>query len=224
MLSFVFVEVLIRSLPRWFTENTELIKFLEFAVPLALLFIKKVRVTLLKLLLYLYNNIPFMKRIAWLETQMIHKNEVLDKLLAGQDVIKNELTSNGGTSLKDSVKNIESKVTKLRAVQKRIEDGAGYATMELDENGQLTSCNQTLIDWSERNREELAGKGYINIFHADDRQWVNKQIAEAIFDNRECDIEPRLQVNSVAQRVRIVASPIIMNTTLIGYTVTLKKL
>lgn len=189
------------------------------------LFFKKARQKiyrpLYQIIHYFYINIPFMKRIAWLEQQMVHKNDVLDQLLAGQNIIKGELTQNGSKSLKDSVMNIEKTVAKIRTGQKIIYDSVPYGIAEFDENGFLLIANDVIIQWSGITIQELTGKGYLNMFYADDRDFVNKQMMAAIFDLRTCDIEARLQDRS---KVRIMAKPVSPNGKLLGYTAKIEKL
>jgi len=205
----------------------EIIKFAPELVAglgaISLMF-KRVRTLSLIPLKYLYNNIPFMKRIAWLESQMVSKNDVLNQLLVGQNEIKSELMSNVGKSLKDSVLNIERSVGKIRAGQKMIFDSTDYGIMELDENGLLITANEKILDWTDRKLEELTGKGFYNIFHPDDRDWVAKQILAAIFDTRIFDIEARIMTNSVYFKVRIVGKHNTTQNKINGYLVTLKKL
>ena len=86
----IYVAVLEIALPRWWSEAPDLIKILSeliVAAGVIITFLKtKAYVLFLKLIKLAYNKLPFMKRIAWLETQMVHKNAVLDSLLDGQNI------------------------------------------------------------------------------------------------------------------------------------------
>lgn len=214
------------GLLQWWESLPSTIKILSEIVTgigILFLFIKKVRVTLLKPVKRLYNKLPFMKRIAWLEEQMVYKNAALEALLDGQAIIKNELTSNGGSSLKDSVLNIERSVVKIRAGQRVIQNNLPYGILEFDEFGYLISANEAVIDWSGRSMEELLGKGYLNIFHSDDMDFVSKQFMAAIFDNRICDIYARIYRDGEKPKMRFIARPTVLNGKIIGYSATLKE-
>jgi len=208
---------------KWFAELPEAIRITAELIAgitaLALTF-RKVRHKVLVPLKWIYVRIPFMKRIAWLEKQMVAKNDVLDQILWGQTEIKNELTSNGGKSLKDTVLNIDRSVNKLRAGQKVIFDHTNFGILELDSNGHLLSANETVLEWSGKKIEEITETNYFNIFHQDDQLRAYQQVIAKVLSNSIFDIELRV-TNSPDFKVRFIGKP---NGKTTGYTCTLKKL
>lgn len=101
--------------------------------------------------------------------------------------IYKQLKPNGGSSLRDSVDNIESRIYRLEEqlslsnqVSQLILLDAGLAVFHTDEQGQFTNVNRTFQVLAGRAEEELKGMGWIQCVKEEEQEQVIEQWMQSI--------------------------------------------
>ena len=98
--------------------------------------------------------------------------------------VYSELTSNGGTSVKDSVKRIEDNVVVLMNKHRIIVDDYHTGILETDAKGNITWANATFLEMTSRDLREILGNGWINTVCAEDRERVYRTWHDAFTQQR----------------------------------------
>jgi PAS domain-containing protein len=103
------------------------------------------------------------------------------------DRISEQLETNAGKSLRDSVDRIETRVVAvdartalMSAVQSAQIDGANYGIVFADLDGRLTRANRTFRRWVGKELPELLRDGWMQVIHPDDLFLVTSGWAEAV--------------------------------------------
>ena len=101
------------------------------------------------------------------------------------DRIENELTHNGGTSLKDAIYRIEDRQYGMEAFFRAQLNLHNVAIVRTDKDGKLIAINRQYQRMTGYSLVEVRGDGWINAIHPDDRSKVKHQWDEAIAGGRE---------------------------------------
>lgn len=143
-------------------------------------------------------GIGWMQGQKWLHPVLQHCYTTLQKHLPGarnermlREIIK-ELHPNGGSSLRDSLIRIESKLerthraTKITLRMQRLhEDAAGLASFLADENGRCVYANTHYLALVGLTIDEVSNFGWINAVEENDRDDVIEDWHDAIKDRRD---------------------------------------
>jgi len=109
---------------------------------------------------------------------------MIDKI----DKIFEEITPNGGTSIKDIIDIIEYKVDIVSERQKSMLHENDAALVETDEEGEVIWVNRTCTRLVQRDASELMKTGWVNVVTSEDRDRVIEEWHEAVKDKREINI------------------------------------
>jgi len=170
---------------------------------------------------WVFNKLPFMKRIAFLEQQSVRTARMEGSL----DEILRELKPNGGSSMRDAQDAMADNVVKLLARTKLNESVLPFATFSTDENGRFGSVNPVFCEWCGRNESDLLGANWINAVHSEDQNFCKTKLTEAILDQRDLEITFRFQhKDGIFFKVKCIAKPIFNNRKLVSYLGSIKKL
>jgi len=123
----------------------------------------------------------------------IHKNLAgVPKLETDITEIKFQLRTNGGTSLKDAINRIESKLCEVRedvSILKGRESARMYLdaqpTFECDANGYATALNKSLLEFVGLEIDEAIGYGWLKAVKAIDQDRVQKEWEASVRNGRE---------------------------------------
>lgn len=108
-------------------------------------------------------------------------NSLLDKV----DKIFEEISPNGGTSIKDKVDSVDRKLTLVSERQRASDVDSVKAKFETDPIGNCIWVNRTYARLVERTPSELMGHGWQNAIASVDRDLVVKNWYDAANEDRE---------------------------------------
>lgn len=103
-----------------------------------------------------------------------------------------ELTPNGGSSIKDAIGRIETRQLIEVQVRKALNNDAIYGIWESDAEGKCTYTSRTYQRLVGRSYEDLEGWGWVSAIHADDRKRVSEGWKLALEQKREFNDEFRI--------------------------------
>lgn len=103
-----------------------------------------------------------------------------------------ELTPNGGSSIKDAIGRIETRQLIEVQVRKALNNDAIYGIWESDAEGKCTYASRTCQRLVGRSYEDLEGWGWVSAVHADDRKRVSEGWKLALEQKREFNDEFRI--------------------------------
>jgi PAS domain S-box-containing protein len=130
-----------------------------------------------------------------------------------------EVKPNGGSSLADSVKRIESSLissTQWNVIFQNLYNEPMYKS---DKNGNCIWINNAYIHLVGAGLEDLKDKRWLSIVHDEDRERVRTESASALADRRTFDSIFRVKnfYNGKIFKVRSVAHPNVTSESLQGY-------
>jgi PAS domain-containing protein len=105
------------------------------------------------------------------------------------DRIYQEVTPNGGSSLKDSVNRIETRQIIQEQRQHAYASHLSTPIFETDATGACTWANKAYLDFVDANPEDIMGHGWINFIDYEDQHRVAESWASAIRDKRAFRLE-----------------------------------
>jgi PAS domain S-box-containing protein len=108
-------------------------------------------------------------------------SEAIDKI----DIIFEELTPNGGKSMKDSLGRIEREVALSRERFRALNADVVEAMFETDLDGNCIWVNRTYCKLVQRTPSELMGHGWINVICQEMREEVVKEWYRSVDQDRE---------------------------------------
>lgn len=106
--------------------------------------------------------------------------------------IVNELTPNGGSSIKDAIGRIETRQMIEVQVRKALSNDSISGVWEASADGQLTYANRTFQRIVGRSLGDLEGWGWVNSIHPEDREKVLKEWKLALEQEREARLNFRV--------------------------------
>jgi PAS domain S-box-containing protein len=131
--------------------------------------------------------------------------------------IDHQVHPNGGKSLNDMVRGVARELGEVRASQHvthnvlRISwDALGtFGVFYTDTAGDNTYCSSAYLKWVNRTEREMAGYGWVNAVHPDDRTGVVAEWEACLRDERDFAMDYRmLRVDGAVFAVHTSASPL----------------
>lgn len=116
-------------------------------------------------------------------------------------IIKAQLFSNGGSSLRDAVDKIHGRLCVMEARERALIQEHDLAIFIADEEGKTTWVNRTYLRLFGVSVEESIGYGWKNVLHADERDAYAHEWRSAVADRREFNRVVRCIVNGVSEHV-----------------------
>lgn len=111
----------------------------------------------------------------------------LAKVLANLEDIKQQLKPNGGSSLRDAIDRIETRIILAEQRAKFICMDGPIAVFETDGAGNFIHTNRTLTRWTGRAPDDFLGAGWVNAVIKTDRSRVFTEWHSAVTQKREFD-------------------------------------
>lgn len=131
------------------------------------------------------------------------------------ELIKKEVTTNGGSSIKDAVSSLKKTCERIELRQKIIEERSklslhyhNEALFEVDKNGNLLWTNEKFYQITGENQTDLQGLNWINYVQEEDREKFEKELKNCLSSCRKFEFET---VNTNGVRVRFVGFPYRIN-------------
>lgn len=112
--------------------------------------------------------------------------------------VKNELRTNGGTSLRDEIRKLGTKAALAeQQIRALLQAATSEAVFETNVAGEWVWGNRALVNLSGRTSEELFGNGWINIIDPMDRAATVEEWRHSIRDKRECIVRFRMTTRAM---------------------------
>ena len=108
--------------------------------------------------------------------------------------IENEVTPNGGGSLRDLVQSISERVSFSESTDKLKMDQHAYPLFKADDRGMWTWCNRKFFTEFNAAPDSLINMGWMTYIHPDDRDNVASEWSASLLQNRDADIDCRFRV------------------------------
>lgn len=115
-----------------------------------------------------------------------------DELLQGLKTLLSEIRPNGGSSLRDAINRIEHRQIRLDERAKAMMHEEDKAMFETDQEGNCIWVNRKYMALTGRTMEDLAGHGWVNAIHPEDRDRVSKEWYRAVKENRTYAMTQRM--------------------------------
>tara|TARA_R100000951_G_scaffold93028_1_gene81564 strand:+ start:100 stop:675 length:576 start_codon:yes stop_codon:yes gene_type:complete len=119
-----------------------------------------------------------------------------EQLQEAVQVIRSEVTPNGGSSLKDLVNKLKITCDRIEVRQKLLDQRSKAALhyqkkalFEIDSSGGLTWCNEAFKEIAELNDGECRGSDWIAVIDEDERENFVKELNSCLKMCRKLDIE-----------------------------------
>ena len=112
--------------------------------------------------------------------------------LASIERIVSEIGTNGGRSLKDQVTRIDDRTRLLAARQRAMAISWATPAFECDELGLNVMANAALEKLTGYSEHLIAGAGWVNLYHSDDRHRMSKAWKAAVDDGRQFQERARM--------------------------------
>ena len=139
----------------------------------------------------------------------VHMLKKITKALDTLEKISNEVVTNGGKSLKDTVNRIERRQVIQQGFVRHLLNHQPVGIFETDNKGNYLWVNPTYLDVVGRQLDELIGRGWISCIHPEDRERISVEWSNAVSQERESNFECRLVCDeNVVTRVRFKANPV----------------
>jgi len=136
------------------------------------------------------------------------------------DIIKKEFTTNGGSSIKDAIKRIESSLDIMNSKYRTILALDERAIWETDANGNYIWVNDTYIRETGFSMDFLKDDGWLSMIDENERHRVRESWNECIVDSRGFISKLLIhKSNGTAAKVATEAYPVISkeDNKLVGY-------
>lgn len=118
--------------------------------------------------------------------------------------IRKELTPNGGSSLRDAIDRVESRIESVEFAQHIGWDFHEVAIFQTNSRGDFVWANQTYLNLIGRSKEYTLGRGWESSVHHEDREMVASEWDNACLDGRNFDMTYRLvDINQNVIRCRV---------------------
>ena len=91
-------------------------------------------------------------------------------LLESAEIIKKELSPNGGTSIRDAISRIENGLAIQVARTRVLANNESEAYLETDESGKVQWVNNNLVDVAGLSFDDCLGDGWISAIQEEDRE------------------------------------------------------
>lgn len=109
-------------------------------------------------------------------------------------VIRSELMTNGGGSIKDTVNIIHRKVEHIQARVKHQDETSSIPTIEFDQGAGITFANCAFRELVNADLSELHHRNYLSRVHPDDRTRLIKELQEAVDNKMPIDSTVRFRI------------------------------
>lgn len=123
------------------------------------------------------------------------RSEIL-KIVPLVEGISKEFSTNGGSSLRDSVNRIENKIHRLGQADHIAMEMSDRAYFETDRSGLCSWVNDAYIHLTGLQRDECIGNGWINAVYPADRYPVRKEWESCYDDKRNFQMQYRVNRSS----------------------------
>lgn len=132
--------------------------------------------------------------------------------------IRSELSPNGGSSLKDQVTKIATRMDVSDQIRRVLADGRELALFEMDERGQCVWVNGTYARLVGMPAASFFGFGWVNAIHPDDRERVSEEWTLVVEQQREFKGTLRLfDASDNVHTMHCLATPLWSGGKLVGY-------
>jgi len=133
---------------------------------------------------------------------------LLNEMSATINRIDGQLTTNGGSSVKDAVMRIDGKMEYIQARLRNQDETAAHAIFDLDASGDMTITNCAFRELVNADDQELLYRKYISRVHPDDRSRLLVDIDQAIKNAMPLDTNVRFRTGATSfVAVRMIANP-----------------
>jgi PAS domain S-box-containing protein len=155
---------------------------------------------------------------------VLESMQSVDTLSRQVSIIMKQVMPDGGSSLADSMKRIETTVSdnakRSEATGKNValmtatmratsNTNPRMATFETSSEGLLVDCNKTYLRWTGKTLNEMLNWGWINTVHPDDRDMIRREWNQAVVDVRQSIHKYRmLDEDGACFYVEVTATPI----------------
>jgi len=164
----------------------------------------------------------FVNIIPWAEIGTVLAGIVLVYLrnvLKKVTIVQDRVTSNGGSSLSDSIDRIEGKVGELLAISEILQQISNKPLFRSNEVGDYSWVNIAYMEKFNVSIDDVRGSGWLDLIPENERESVAKVWRAAIKDKRK--FEDIFCISSETEdcgtKVRCKAYPIVIKETLKGY-------
>lgn len=144
---------------------------------------------------------PFVKWLIKMFKRMKDVWTVSDRLKK-LDEIHAQLTTNGGSTLRDSIDRIEKKVAFNTEYIRQVDRSPSRAVFHTNALGDYEWVNRTYQNLVDKDAVDLLDQGWITCIAPEDRSLVVKEWEEAIEDQRDFELEYNI-INSSGVRVLV---------------------
>lgn len=159
------------------------------------------------------------------EARELERGQKLDEALALSrgnalhlSAIRSELSPNGGSSLKDQVTKIATRMDISDQIRRVLADGRELALFETDASGRCVWVNGTYARLVGMPSAEFQGFGWVNAVHPDDRERISEEWEFAVGQQREFRGLIRLfDASDAIHPMHCSATPLWSSGKLVGY-------
>lgn len=114
------------------------------------------------------------------------------------EVIKKEVTTNGGSSIKDAITSLKNTCDRIELRQKKIEERSklalhfhNEALFEIDKDGNLVWTNEKFYQITGENQTDLQGLNWISYVQEGDREKFEKELKNCLNSCRKFELETK---------------------------------
>lgn len=116
-----------------------------------------------------------------------------------------ELKPNGGTSIKDTIRRIDSKIFEIQARTVVIQDASEKAIFECNASGECIYVNKALSDLFGLERSDMLNKGWLEAVDKEDRINVWKEWNDFIVNDIPYEAEYYIHNKRTGQKIKCIA-------------------
>jgi PAS domain S-box-containing protein len=114
------------------------------------------------------------------------------------ETIKKEVTTNGGSSIKDAITSLKNTCDRIELRQKKIEERSklalhfhNEALFEIDKDGNLVWTNEKFYQITGENQTDLQGLNWIGYVQEGDREKFEKELKNCLKSCRKFELETK---------------------------------